>query len=77
MPLEIQIGQVLDASYLLIPLGKGNNLETALNFVKNKAALMKADIDCFLLPGCSEKASKIITVRSRFKKDFGSGLKVS
>ena len=60
MPLEIQIGQVLDASYLLIPLGKGNNLETALNFVKNKAALMKADIDCFLLPGCPEKARKII-----------------
>ena len=58
MPLEIEIGQVLDASYLP-PNGPGG-LETALNFVKNKADLTKADIDCSLLPRCLEKARKTI-----------------
>ena len=58
MPLEIQIGQVLDASYLS-PFGIGG-LEMALNFVRNKSTLIKADIDCSLLPGCPEKARKTI-----------------
>ena len=58
MPLEIEIGQVLDASYLP-PNGPGG-LETALNFVKNKANLTKANIDCSLLPRCLEKARKTI-----------------
>ena len=58
MPLEIQIGQVLDASFLP-PNGPGG-LETALNFVKKKSALMEADINCSLLPGCPERARKTI-----------------
>ena len=58
MPLEIQIGQVLDASYLR-PYGPGG-LDTALNFVKNKPVLIKTYLDCSLLPGCPEKARKTI-----------------
>ena len=56
MPLEIEIGQVLDASYLL-PFGRGG-LQFALNFVKNKSASMEAGVDCSLLPGCPQKARK-------------------
>ena len=58
MPLEIQIGQVLDSSFLN-PNGPGG-LDTALNFVKNKSALTEADINCSLLPGCLKKARKTI-----------------
>ena len=59
MPLEIQIGQVLEGSYL----ANQNDLvglETALNFVRNRSVLVKANIDCSLLPGCPEKARKTI-----------------
>ena len=58
MPLEIQIGQLLDVSYLS-PFGPGS-LQIALNFVKNKSASMQTDVDCSLLPGCPEKARKTV-----------------
>ena len=58
MPLEIQIGQVLDANYL--QTNEHARLEIALNFVKNKSALRELDIDCSLLLGCPEKARKTI-----------------
>ena len=58
MPLEIQIAQVLDASYL-IPFGKGG-VDIALNFVRNKSYSVKSDLDCSLIPGCPEKARKTI-----------------
>ena len=58
MPLEIQIAQQVDASYLL-PFGKGG-LDIALNFVKSKPTLNKTYMDCSLLPGCQKKARKTI-----------------
>ena len=58
MPLEIQIGQVLDASYLE-PFGSGG-LTIAKNFVKNKSALMETNLHCSLLPGCLKKARKTL-----------------
>jgi hypothetical protein len=59
MPLEIQIGQVLKGSYL-VNQNDLVGLETALNFVRDKSVLVKANIDCSLLPGCPEKARKTI-----------------
>ena len=65
MPIEIQIGQLMEE----VSLGsfglKGfvqqtRGFEIAKAFIKNKSASVKTDISCSVLPGCNEKARKII-----------------
>ena len=59
MPIEIQIGQLMEEEYLK-PFDSSFKFKIVQNHIKNQSALIPVHLDCSLLPGCSKKVRKIL-----------------
>ena len=58
MPLEVQIGQLMEEIYLT-PI-ESSGLEHAKTYIKNLSASLTGDIDCSMLTGCAEKTRRTL-----------------